>query len=102
MLKITSLTSLFISSLFVSALAVAEQSDAEDAIPEPVILLTELTGNIILKNGELPETLLQLLIENESNESYSGTLGFAGAEAQKITVSSGESTTAGNGKVSGG
>ena len=84
MLKITSLTSLFISSLFVSALAVAEQSDAEDAIPEPVIVLTELTGNIILKNGELPETLLQLLIENESNESYSGTLGFAGAEAQKI------------------
>ena len=93
MLKITSLTSLFISSLFVSALAVAEQSDAEDAIPEPVIVLTELTGNIILKNGELPETLLKLLIENESNESYSGTLGFAGAEAQKITVSSGESTT---------
>lgn len=93
MLKITSLTSLFISSLFVSALAGAEQSDAEDAIPEPVIVLTELTGNIILKNGELPETSLQLLIENESNESYSGTLGFAGAEAQKITVSAGESTT---------
>jgi len=92
MLKITSLTSLFISSLFVSALAGAEQSDAEDAIPEPVIVLTELTGNIILKNGELPETSLQLLIENESNESYSGTLGFAGAETQKITVSAGEST----------
>lgn len=93
MLKITSLTSLFISSLFVSALAGAEQSDAEDAIPEPVIVLTELTGNIILKNGELPETSLQLLIENESNESYSGTLGFAGAETQKITISAGESTT---------
>lgn len=93
MLKITSLTSLFISSLFVSALAGAEQSDAEDAIPEPVIVLTELTGNIILKNGELPETSLQLLIENESNDSYSGTLGFAGAEAQKITVSAGESKT---------
>ncbi|MEC9410155.1 MAG: hypothetical protein VYD52_06830 [Pseudomonadota bacterium] len=96
MSKMTRLTSLILTSLLVSVFANAEpraQTPEEDAIPEPVIVLSELTGNIILKNGESPETSLQLLIENESDESYSGVIGFAGADTQQITVAAGESTT---------
>ena len=96
MSKMTRLTSLILTSLLVSVFANAEpraQTPEEDAIPEPVIVLSELTGNIILKNGESPETSLQLLIENESDESYSGVIGFAGADAQEIAIAAGESTT---------
>jgi hypothetical protein len=56
------MTLLILTSLLVSVFANAEPSErapAEDEIPEPVIALTELTGNIILKNGESPETSLQ-------------------------------------------
>ena len=96
MLKITRLTSLIISCLLLSTFANAEPSEqapVEDAIPEPAIVLSELSGNIILKNGELPETSLQLLIRNESEESYSGIIGFTGAETQQITIAAGESAS---------
>ena len=96
MSKMTRLTSLILTSLLVSVFANAEppeQTPEEDAIPEPVIVLSELTGNIILKNGESPETSLQLLIENESDESYSGVIGFAGAAPQQVTVAAGESAS---------
>jgi len=80
-------------SLPLSALADTGEAPDQDAIPEPLITLTELTGIIHLNNGDAPETELSLQVSNDSDEAFDGVLGFAGAPAQVISLAAGEETT---------
>jgi hypothetical protein len=79
----------FVFALF-AVMPTHAETNTEDAIPEPVIELTELMGTITLKNGVSPEVALVLTVTNPSDTPYTGQIGFAGAEIESLSINAGE------------
>lgn len=79
--------------LFIPLFTASVHSEESSVATEPTLSFDALTGNIELRNGEAPLTLLELSVSNPSEALYQGKVRFHDGDELDVSLAGGESTT---------